>query len=249
LIRQFTQIFSCNSNSAKFYRQRYPDIAERVTLIKNTVDNDVFYPLSVDERNQERQQLAQRLGLSEQTRFILFAGRLHPQKDPLLLVQAMAVLNEPNTHLLIAGDGELAGNVHAEITRLGLSRSITMLGAISQAELANLHRLSSAFILTSAYEGLPLVALESLACGTPVVTTRCGETPNLLTSNNGVICQDRTPNAIAISIKQILHHSNHYPPEACVTTAKPYSAREVISNIYGDMLQRWRVRNREAIRH
>lgn len=243
LIRQFNQIFSCNSNSANFYRQRYPDIAERVTLFKNTVDNNVFYPLSVDKRNWQSQQLAQKLGLSQQTRFILFAGRLHPQKDPLLLVQVMAALNEPNTHLLIVGDGELAGDVRAEITRLGLSCSVTMLGAIPQAELANLHRLSSAFILTSAYEGLPLVALESLACGTPVVTTRCGETPNLLTSNSGVVCQDRTPTAIAISVQQILRHSNHYPPEACVATAKPYSAREVISNVYSDMLQRWRVRN------
>jgi glycosyltransferase involved in cell wall biosynthesis len=55
-----------------------------------------------------------------------------------------------------------------------------MLGSVRQAELAELHRICNAFVLTSAYEGLPLVALEALACGTPVVTTRCGETPNLL---------------------------------------------------------------------
>ena len=239
LIRQFTQIFSCNSDSANFYRQRYPDIIDRITFIKNTVDNEVFYPLSANEQNHQRQQLAQKLRLSQETQFILFAGRLHPQKDPLLLVQAMAALNKPNIHLLIAGDGELAANVRSQITQLGLSRAVTMLGAIPQSELANLHRLSSAFILTSAYEGLPLVALESLACGTPVVTTQCGETPKLLTANSGVVCQERTPTAIAASIQQILSHSNDYPPEACIATAKPYSAREVISNVYGEMLQRW----------
>jgi glycosyltransferase involved in cell wall biosynthesis len=243
LVRQFTQIFSCNSNSVDLYRQRYPAIADRVSLIKNTVDGDIFYPLSLDQRNQQRQHLAQKLGLSHETKFILFAGRLHPQKDPLLLLQSMAALNQPNVQLLIAGDGELAGDIRSEIARLGLSQSVTMLGAISQAELANLHRLSSAFILTSIYEGLPLVVLEALLCGTPVITTQCGETPNLLTTNSGIVCQERSPMAIADALHQILSHPNLYPSAACVEVAKPYSAYEIVTHVYADMLQRWQTQN------
>jgi glycosyltransferase involved in cell wall biosynthesis len=243
LVHQFTQIFSCNSNSVDLYRQRYPGIANRVSLIKNTVDSDIFYPLSLDEKSQQRQHLARKLGLSQEVQFVLFAGRLHPQKDPLLLLQSIAALNQPNVHLLIAGDGELAGDVRSEISRLGLSQSVTMLGAVSQAELANLHRLSSTFILTSLYEGLPLVVLESLLCGTPVITTQCGETPNLLTANSGIVCQERSVSAIADALNQVLYHPDLYPSEACVEVAKPYSAYEIVSHVYSDMLQRWQARN------
>lgn len=109
--------------------------------------------------------------LPKDTKFILFAGRLHPQKELLLLVRAIAALGDLNLHLLIAGDGELATQVRAEIEQLGLSKRVTMLGAVVQDELAKLHQVASVFVLSSAYEGLPLVVLEALACGTPVVTT------------------------------------------------------------------------------
>jgi glycosyltransferase involved in cell wall biosynthesis len=115
-----------------------------------------------------------------------------------------------------------------------------MLGSIDQASLANLHRLCSIFVLSSAYEGLPLVVLEALACGTPVVTTRCGETPNLLADDSGVVCEERTPTAIASAMRRVLFNPDDYPSEACVQTAKPYGARHVISDVYSEMLKRWK---------
>ncbi len=242
LVGQFTQILSCNTESVELYRQRYPAIAKRVAYIRNTVDNEIFYPLTLEEREEQRHIFAQRLGLAEDTRFVLFAGRLHPQKDPILLVRSIAALKEPNIHLLIAGDGELADAVRSEIDQLRLSKRITMLGSLDQAELAELHRLCNAFILTSAYEGLPLVVLEALACGTPVVTTRCGETPKLLSAGSGTVCEERTPVAIADALRKVLLHPDDYPIESCVQTAQPYGARTVITDVYSQMLCRWEQR-------
>lgn len=242
-VGQFTQILSCNTESAELYRQLYPEVAERIAYIKNTVDNEIFYPLALEEREAKRRTLAQRLGLAEDTRFVLFAGRLHPQKDPVLLVRSIAALNEPNIHLLIAGAGELAEQVRSEIGQLGLSKRVTMLGAVKQAELAELHRVCNAFILTSAYEGLPLVVLEALACGTPVVTTRCGETPKLLSPDSGVVCEERTPVAIADALRKILLHPEDYPIKSCVRTAGPFSARTVVTDVYSEMWHRWEQRS------
>lgn len=247
LVGQFTQIFSCNTESAELYRQRYPTIADRVSYIKNTVDNEIFYPLKLDSRDQGRRNFAQRLDLPEDTRFVLFAGRLHPQKDPILLVRSIAALNEPNIHLLIAGDGELANQVRSEIDQLGLSKRITMLGAVNQAELADLHRICNAFVLSSAYEGLPLVVLEALACGTPVVTTRCGETPKLLAADSGVVCEERTPVAIADSLRKVLLQPEAFPIESCVRSAQPYNARTVVTDVYSEMWQRWEQRSLSAV--
>jgi len=242
LVKQFNQILSCNSESLKLYQQRYPTIGDRVAFIRNTVDSQIFHQLSLEEQQQEKVVLNRKLQLSEETQFILFAGRLHPQKDPLLLVRAIPHLAD-DVHLLIAGDGELADQVRFEIERLELSKKVTMLGAVVQKELAKLHQLASVFVLSSAYEGLPLVVLEALACGTPVVTTKCGETPKLLPADCGVICEERTPEAIADALRKVLLHPENYPTESCVRAVKPYSAPSVIGEIYNDMLRRWEQRN------
>jgi glycosyltransferase involved in cell wall biosynthesis len=243
LVGQFSQILSCNTDSLQYYRQRYPELGDRVSYIKNTVDTDIFYPLTLEQREQGRRILAQQMGLAEDTRFVLFAGRLHAQKDPALLLDSMAALNKPNVHLLIAGDGDLKDAIHSKIGALGLSKQVTMLGPVAQAELAQLLRICSVFVLTSAYEGLPVVVLEALACGTPVVTTRCGETPNLLCAHSGVVCQERTPTTIAHALLQVLLNPGDYPIEACIQSAEPYSARTVVGSVYRDMLSRWQQQN------
>ena len=242
LIKQFNQIYSCNTESAQFYREQYPAKAEQVTFLRNTVDNEIFYPLATEAEQAQRTELALKMGLSPQTRFLLFAGRLHPQKDPLLLVRSLAALQMSDVHLLIAGDGELAEDIKAEIDKCGVSEQVTMLGAVPHDELAKLQRLSSVFVLSSAYEGLPVVVLEALACGTPVVTTHCGETPKLLTSDSGVVSKARTPEAIAEALSQVLQQPEAFPTSACVRTAQPFGARHVVLNVYQQMLHQWEQR-------
>lgn len=239
LVRQFDRILSCNTKAAKQYQQRYSDITERISYLPNTVDGDVFYSLSSSEREAARIKQAQELGLSTDTRFILFAGRLHPQKQPLLLIRSFAALNDPHAHLLIVGQGELEEDVRAEITRLELSNRVTLLPPLAQAKLADLYRVSSMFVLTSAYEGLCRGSIEALACGTPVVTTRAGETPNFLTADSGIVCEEQTPVAIADQWRKLLRNPENYPSEACVRVVKPYDARYVVNGIYTELLENW----------
>jgi glycosyltransferase involved in cell wall biosynthesis len=240
-ISQFREVLSCNTASERFYRNRYPQIADRIRYLRNSFDEKVFYPLEPHYKNSERQALAERMQLSSTTRFVMFAGRLHAQKDPLLLIRAFAALNDPDCHLLIAGEGDLAESMRQEILHLGLSSQVTMLGAISQQRLAQLLRLCSACILTSAYEGLPLIVLEALGSGTPVVTTRCGETPNLLTSRSGVVSQDRSVLEIAAALRQVLEQPQCFTCEECLRAAEPFAARSVINSVYSDMVSRWQV--------
>lgn len=239
LVGQFDQILSCNSNSCQFYRERYPEVAERITFYQNTVDPEIFYPLPAEQRLTARQAFAQERGLPLDTRFLLFAGRLHPQKDPVLLVQTVAALQDPTVHLLIAGDGELRSAIEAEVERLGLSKQVTLLGTLGGEQLAKRYQICHVFVLSSAYEGLPLTVLEALACGAPVVTTDCGETPNLLTPQSGVVAPDRTPDEIASAIKQILDAPDSFPAAACIEVAEPSRADRAIANIYDQMLARW----------
>jgi glycosyltransferase involved in cell wall biosynthesis len=124
-----------------------------------------------------------------------------------------------------------------------------MLGATDRATMAELYRVAHLFILTSVYEGLPVTVLEALASGTPVLTTRCGETPRILKSDSlrsdslkfdsGLVCDERTPGAIAAAIRQILDHPEQYPAESCIQTAVPFGAKAAIRPIYDQTLERW----------
>jgi glycosyltransferase involved in cell wall biosynthesis len=243
LIKQFNYIYSCHTKTAQFYQQRYPQLAEYTSYLKNTVDEERFSPLELLEKQRKSQVLAQELGLAEDTKFVLFAGRLHPQKDPLLLIDAYAHLNQPKVHLLMAGTGELKPELEAKIDALGLSKQVTILGAVTQEKLAALHQISDVFVLSSVYEGLPFAVLEALSCGTPVVTTNSGETPDFLAEDSGIVCYERTPEAIALALKQVLQNPEQYPASACVQTAKPYSAKTVVGQVYQDMLERWKLNN------
>jgi glycosyltransferase involved in cell wall biosynthesis len=239
LVRQFNHIISCNSNSAKLYREHYPDIEDRISYLTNTYDKDLFYPYSPDVEADKREALAHKLNLPATTKFILFAGRLHPQKDPILLIRSIAALDDPNAHLLMVGQGELESEVRQEIDKLNLTKRITILGPMSQAELADLYRVASVFILTSVYEGLARASIEALACGTPVVTTRAGETPNFLTAHSGIVCDERTPERISRALKQVLRSPEAYPAEQCVEVVSPFEASNVIIHKYSELFERW----------
>ena len=242
LIRQFDQVYSCNSESAQHYREAYPESAARVAFLKNGFDPESFYPYKREEREIKRRELAQELGLEESVRFLLFAGRLHPQKDPVLGIQAIAALADPQVHLLIAGAGELEEQVRREIQQLNLGDRVTLLGAVNSDRLAQLYRAASAFLLSSVYEGLPVTVLEALACGTPVVTTDCGETPKLLCADSGVVCKERTAAAIADALRRVLGNPDLYSSEACMRTVQPYSAPSIVQEVYRQMLHRWQSR-------
>lgn len=251
LLKRFAQVLSCNSDSRDFYKANYTDIAERVSLVRNTVDGELFHPLLGDSLIEEQAHLTSELGLPSETQFILFAGRLHPQKDPLLLAQAFALLQQRSRdrplHLLVAGDGELMEPLRNELVRLGITSSVSLLGPVQQSKLIRLHQCASVCVLSSRYEGLPLVVLEALACGTPVVTTRCGETPKLLSEKSGIVCKERTPEALASAMDNVLTHPEDYPAEACTQDARPYEASQVISELYDQMLSRWKAQTEPVL--
>jgi glycosyltransferase involved in cell wall biosynthesis len=243
LMRQFDRVYSCHTDSLAFYQKQYPSLSSRFEHLKNTVDLELFYPLAPSAKLAKVQAFAQKLHLPENTRFALCVNRLHPQKDPLLLIQAFARLQEPNVHLLIAGDGELKEVVQAEIERLGVGERITLLGLVSPEEVAELYRLSSVFIVSSAYEGVPIVALEALACGVPIVGTKCGEIPLIVTKESGVVCRDRSSETMADALTKVLSNPDAYPVNACLRAAQAYSAETVVSQVYQSMLTTWQTQN------
>jgi glycosyltransferase involved in cell wall biosynthesis len=109
-----------------------------------------------------------------------FAGRLAPEKNLPLLVRAIALLRrrEVPVRLLVAGPGPREA-LAAEVRRYGLEDRIELLGRVDHME--EFYRHCDAFVLPSRSEGCANVVLEAMAHGLPVVATRVGGTPELVT--------------------------------------------------------------------
>ncbi len=101
-----------------------------------------------------------------------WAGRLTDVKRPLDLVRTLAQV--PDAMLVLAGDGELRGEVEALAQQLGVTDRVRILGYVR--DMGSWYAAFDTFLLTSANEGAPVVAIEALAAGVPVVATAAGGT-------------------------------------------------------------------------
>ncbi len=101
-----------------------------------------------------------------------WAGRLTEIKRPADLIRVLALV--PGAVLVAAGDGELRGEVEQLAQSLGVTDQVRLLGYID--DLGAWYGSFDAFLLTSANEGTPVVAIEALAAGVPVVATAAGGT-------------------------------------------------------------------------
>ncbi len=107
---------------------------------------------------------------------LLFAGRLTAQKDPALLIEALALLTRSRPRLIVLGEGELLASLQERVRELGLETRVAFAG-FQQDPLAWMSR-AACLVLPSRYEGLGNVLVEALACGTPAVATDCPHGPS-----------------------------------------------------------------------
>jgi len=111
------------------------------------------------------------LGLTAEHRVLVNVGRLIPQKGQRDLVEAMprVIQSQPATRLLIVGEGHLRDELATQITQLGLSDHVTLLGQRHDVPL--LLGLADLFVFPSLYEGLPGAIVEAMLSATPIVST------------------------------------------------------------------------------
>jgi D-inositol-3-phosphate glycosyltransferase len=149
----------------------YQASASKIKVIPAGVDLELFYP-------RDKNDVKEKLGIYE-NRVILYVGRIEPLKGIDILIEAVGLLEDPaDTRLVIVGgsledDAELE-KLKALSERLGIQEKVTFAGSVAQDVLPDFYSAADAFVLPSYYESFGLVALEAMACGTPVVVSRVG---------------------------------------------------------------------------
>ena len=180
----------------------YGATPERISVIPCGVNLELFQPM---DKGTARQQL----GFVDD-KLILFVGRIEPLKGIDQLLEAMSYLqNGQRPRLVIIGGDK---NSQYEMKRLlELSRnlqiqdSVTFLGLIRQERMPYFYTAADACVVPSYYESFGLVALESLACGTPVVATDVGDLKSIIRQGEtGYVVIDNSPRRLADKIALLL---------------------------------------------
>jgi teichuronic acid biosynthesis glycosyltransferase TuaC len=154
-----------------------------IDVIPNGVDRDVFHLL-------DRAACRAELGVPARGRAILFVGQLLPVKGFPQLIEAVAGMpgDDGKTHVYVVGEGPEEGSYRAEMARRGVAERFTFLGKRDHAELVKWLGACDLLTLPSVREGRPNVVIEALACGRPVVATRVGGIPELVSDGeNGYL--------------------------------------------------------------
>jgi glycosyltransferase involved in cell wall biosynthesis len=137
---------------------------------------------------------------------LISAGRLEPWKGMMALVEIIPDLLRENANfrLFIAGDGPLAESVKLKVKDMHLEDKVTLLGRVPHDELMSYFKASKIFVLNTAYEGLPHVTLEAMACGLPIVTTNvCGNPEVVENGHNGLLVRYNNKEEIKAAILKI----------------------------------------------
>ena len=135
---------------------------------------------------------------------ILLAGRLSVQKNPLLALQALALLKDLDWSLDIIGEGPLGPALRAEATKLNLENRVTFHGWLAGERVAAIMAPSDILLMTSLHEGLPMVGVEALHHGLAVVGSAIGGMQDIVEEGkNGLLCA-LNPEAFAGGLRRIL---------------------------------------------
>jgi glycosyltransferase involved in cell wall biosynthesis len=140
-------------------------------------------------------------GIPEDEFVWLAVGRLEEQKDFKTLLQAFSKLF--SGRLLIAGEGPMLGELKTDTNNLGLKERVRFLGL--RKDIPHVLSAVDAFVLSSAWEGLPNVVMEALAAAKPVVATDVGGVRELVEENkSGFIVPAKSPDALSKAMQNLM---------------------------------------------
>lgn len=146
---------------------------------------------------------------------IISVGRLIEKKGMVYLIEACKQLVDRGLVIdcRIVGEGPLHNSLQARIEQLGLQKHVTLLGALAQDEVRRQIQASDVMVLAATVatggdqDGIPIVLMEAMACGLPVVTTPISGIPELVVEGQtGLFAQERSPSELADAIETLAHN-------------------------------------------
>jgi len=189
--------------------------ADKISIVPPGVDLERFQPLDKVESREF-------VGIPPDDKLILFVGRIQPLKGIDVLMKALAIIKRQDPKLLAKVQVSIIGGApqpDAEIEKaeferletlrveLGIGDLITFLGAKDQDKLVHYYSAAEMVVMPSHYESFGMVALEAMACGTPIIASDVGGLSFSIEDGfNGYLVPGKDPQALAEKIRMLLKY-------------------------------------------
>ncbi|HKJ27482.1 MAG TPA: glycosyltransferase [Anaerolineales bacterium] len=224
---------------------------DNVVIIPPGVDTGRFYPIPMEDAREY-------LSVSTCPRMLLFVGRIEPLKGVGTLIEAISEMREDGflddaevCLVIIGGDASVSEELMShEMARLlnlrekyGLQDVVTFLGKRSQDTLPNYYSAADVVVVPSHYESFGMVALEAMACGTPVVASQVGGLAYLIKDGEtGYHVRNQEPGELADRLMRVLQDDDLHASmsENAAAYAKNYSWKtiaEQVMGLYDELIQ------------
>ena len=191
------------SNATKNYVLSLGAAPEKIRVLHNGVDVNRFRPLTG-----VKDEMRKKLGISKDASVVLTVRRLVYKNgiDTLIESAKVAVKTNPRVFFLVVGKGPDFEKVKEKIEELGMQENFRLTGFISDEDLPFYYNVADFFVLPSkSGEGLPLVALEAMACGVPVIATNVVGISEVMEEGSGKLVPPNSPASLAEAILEFSH--------------------------------------------
>ena len=200
---------------------------QKIRVIPGGVDLDLFCP--ADKEKARRQ-----LHLEGYKRVLLFVGRIQPIKGLDLLLRALTQLpNGRTVRLVVSGNGDKTEDMlrlNLLASKLGIEKKVQFVGTVEHKKIPVYYNAADICVIPSYHESFGLVALESLASGTPVVASRVGGLATTVKDGKtGYLVDERSPEALATHLCLLM--SENEIRESMARAARPSVVKYYWPNI------------------
>lgn len=181
--------------------KREKDFKVPVEAVSNGVDLAAFKP------GKAAKEIYQKYNIPEGRPIALYVGRVDPEKQVGLVIEAIKQVAEvlPETLLVVVGDGVDRVNLEKKVAKLGLDNNVKFLGRVLPPDLYELYKIGDVFATASEIETQGIVLIEAAATGLPLVAVDKGAVREVCRNNeNGALCQPKDIDALAQGITKIL---------------------------------------------
>lgn len=214
LIKKADKIIENNDLHAQYLASLYNCPKSKISVVTPGIDLKVFSPKNKNEAKRN-------VGLSEDQKLILFVGRIEPLKAIDVLLYAVKILKneDPQIHFCLwilggvakgLGKSEELKRLEKLSKSLDISEEVKFIGRKHQGELSSYYNASEIVVLPSHYESFGIVALEAMACGTPVIVTDTSGVSSIFGKKSPLVTSSNNPLMVAQKIKHLLTDKNEY---------------------------------------
>jgi glycosyltransferase involved in cell wall biosynthesis len=193
-------------------------------LLYNTVNTDVFKPRGISE------------SVATKIKFLHVSSLVEREKNISGTFRAFKKLQDQKVNFelaIIGGNGETISEAKKLVEELGL-KNIVFIGSKKPEEIAAYMQQSNALILFSHFEGMPLVVLEAMSCGLPVLATKVGQLPHIITDKFGVLVDVDNEDQMFEALLNLSKFKYKFEPQATRDFIMRHASQEAVGKQFYD---------------